>query len=200
MSSMFPCISDSPSRTNVLTIIFLLVAPRCRDVCNVCQHEWWAVGSTRVASTRGMPLSMHISPSLLPSFARPCQDHEELIGAFLLSCAPGQARARRRPASAAAAAAATTTVAAAAVTTTTMAAEVQPHLPITRRAVFHPGRCHFARLTSGKSRYVPIRPRYERICTQKHTARQWAPSKTDLERPQWRARCALPLLSGGETR
>ena len=88
MSSMFPCISDSPSRTNVLTIIFLLVAPRCRDVCNVCQHEWWAVGSTRVASTRGMPLSMHISPSLLPSFARPCQDHEELIGAFLLSCAP----------------------------------------------------------------------------------------------------------------
>ena len=30
-----------------------------------------------------MPLSMHISPSLLPSFARPCQDHEELIGAFL---------------------------------------------------------------------------------------------------------------------
>jgi hypothetical protein len=37
-----------------------------------------------------MPLSMHISPSLLPSFARPCQDHEELIGAFLflLSCAP----------------------------------------------------------------------------------------------------------------
>ena len=125
MSSMFPCISDSPSRTNVLTIIFLLVAPRCRDVCNVCQHEWWAVGSTRVASTRGMPLSMHISPSLLPSFARPCQDHEELIGTFLLSCAPGQARARRRPASAAAAAAAaTTTVAAAAVTTTTMAAEV----------------------------------------------------------------------------
>ena len=124
MSSMFPCISDSPSRTNVLTIIFLLVAPRCRDVCNVCQHEWWAVGSTRVASTRGMPLSMHISPSLLPSFARPCQDHEELIGAFLLSCAPGQARARRRPASAAAAAAATTTVAAAAVTTTAMAAEV----------------------------------------------------------------------------
>ena len=85
---MFPCISDSPSRTNVLTIIFLLVAPRCRDVCNVCQHEWWAVGSTRVASTRGMPLSMHISPSLLPSFARPCQDHEELIGTFLLSCAP----------------------------------------------------------------------------------------------------------------
>ena len=55
---------------------------------------------------------------------------------------------------------------------------------------------HFARLTTGKLRYVPFRPRYERICTQKHTDRQWAPSKTDLERQQWRARCALPLLSG----
>ena len=49
---------------------------------------------------------------------------------------------------------------------------------------------------SGKSRYVPIRPRYERICTQKHTARQWARSKTDLERPQWRA---LPLLWRGNS-
>ena len=45
---------------------------------------------------------------------------------------------------------------------------------------------------------VALRPhptyncRYERICTQKHTARQWAPSETDLERSQWRA---LPLLS-----
>ena len=29
--------------------------------------------------------------------------------------------------------------------------------------------------------------------------RQWAPSKTGLERPQWRARCALPQLSGWET-
>ena len=60
------------------------------------------------------------------------------------------------------------------------------------------GRHHFARLTSGKLYYVPFRPRYERICTQKHIDRQWAPSKTDLERPQWRARCALPLLSGWE--
>ena len=77
---------------------------------------------------------------------------------------------------------------------------VQPHLSITRRAVFHPVRCHFARMTSGKSRSVPIRPRYERICTKKHTDRQWAPSKIDLERPQWRVRCgALPLLSGWET-
>ena len=61
------------------------------------------------------------------------------------------------------------------------------HLSITRRAVFHPGRHHFARLTSGKLCYVPTRPSHERICTQKHTARQWAPSKIDLERPQWRA-------------
>ena len=62
------------------------------------------------------------------------------------------------------------------------------------------GRYHFARFPSGELRCVPIRPGYERICTQKHTDRQWAPSKTDLERPQWRARCcALPLLSGWET-
>ena len=33
------------------------------------------------------------------------------------------------------------------------------------RADFHPGRHHFARLTSGKFRYAPIRPSYERICT-----------------------------------
>ena len=63
-----------------------------------------------------------------------------------------------------------------------------------RAAEFHPGRHQLARLTSGKFRYyIPIRPTYERICTQKHTTRQRAPSKTDLERPQWRARCALPL-------
>ena len=74
---------------------------------------------------------------------------------------------------------------------------IQPHLSITRRAVFHPGRCHFARLTSGKSRYVPIRPRYERICTQKHTARQSACSQNDLERPQWRAlRAAAAVVVG----
>ena len=73
----------------------------------------------------------------------------------------------------------------------------QPHLSITRRAVFHPWRCYFARLTSGKSRYVPIRPRYERICTQKHTARQSACSQNDLERPQWRAlRAAAAVVVG----
>ena len=49
---------------------------------------------------------------------------------------------------------------------------IQPPISITRRAEFHPERRHFARLTSGELRYVPIRPRYERICTQKHTARQ----------------------------
>ena len=70
-------------------------------------------------------------------------------------------------------------------------------MSITRRAVFHPGRCHFARLTSGKSRYVPIRPRYERICTQKHTARQSACSQNDLDRPQWRAlRAATAVVVG----
>ena len=70
-------------------------------------------------------------------------------------------------------------------------------MSITRRAVFHPGRCHFARLTSGKSCYVPIRPRYERICTQKHTARQSACSQNDLERPQWRAlRAAAAVVVG----
>ena len=42
---------------------------------------------------------------------------------------------------------------------------LQRRISITRRAVFHPGRCYFARLTSGKSRYVPARPRHERICT-----------------------------------
>ena len=77
---------------------FLLVAPRPRRsyVCNVCQHEeWWAVGSTRVASTRSVPWSKHISPSRSPSLARPCQDHEELIGAFLLSCcAPSSGMSR----------------------------------------------------------------------------------------------------------
>ena len=96
MSSMLPCISDSPSRTNVLIIIFLMVAPRRRDVCNVSQHEWWAVGSTRVASTRGVPWSMQISPSLLPSLARPCQDHEELIDTFLLSRVPSSVARHER--------------------------------------------------------------------------------------------------------
>ena len=52
------------------------------------------------------------------------------------------------------------------------------------------------RLTSGKLRYVPIRPRYERVCTQKHTARQSACSQSDLERPQRRA---LPLLWRGDS-
>ena len=71
------------------------------------------------------------------------------------------------------------------------------HLSITSRAVFHPGRCHFARLTSGKSRYVPIRPRYEHICTKKHTARQSACSQNGLDRPQWRAlRAATAVVVG----
>ena len=42
---------------------------------------------------------------------------------------------------------------------------LQPHMPITRRAEFHPGRGHFARLNSGKLCYVPTRPGYARICT-----------------------------------
>ena len=58
---------------------------------------------------------------------------------------------------------------------------------------FPPGRpksrhFHFARLlallTSGKSRYLPIptyMQLYEHTCTQKHKARQWAFSQTDLE-------------------
>ena len=77
-------------------------------------------------------------------------------------------------------------------------------LCLTRRAVFHPGRCHFARLTSLGE--VMLRPyptfldRYERICTQKHTARQSACSQNDLERPQWRAlRAAAAVRRGGET-
>ena len=74
-------------------------------------------------------------------------------------------------------------------------------LPVLWAPSSHPEGHHFARLTSGKLRCVPFRPRYERICIQKHTDRQWAPSETDLERPQWRARCALPppLPSGWET-
>ena len=47
-------------------------------------------------------------------------------------------------------------------------------------------------------RYVPIRPRYECICTQKYTARQWwAPSETDLERPQWWRACCVCAATAG---
>ena len=58
------------------------------------------------------------------------------------------------------------------------ARDVQPPISITRRAEFHPGRHHFARLTSGKLRYVPIRPRYNKhIRTQKRTS---PPAKSGL--------------------
>ena len=79
---MFPCISDSPSRTNVLTVIFLLVAPRRRDVGGGLYTSGFDARYAVVCAHLSFP------PSLLPSLARPCQDHEELIGAFLLSCAP----------------------------------------------------------------------------------------------------------------
>ena len=44
--------------------------------------------------------------------------------------------------------------------TTVVRRLLQRRLSITRRAVFHPRRRHFARLTSGKLRYVPERGRH----------------------------------------